>query len=175
MHRLICAFVVRIGHKQVFSRRGSKYNTAQGANRIENSESIPVDGYQAEENSESIPVDGYQAEENSESFPVDGHWAVLNKSNTKLKTNRKWINNGNRINHNKSTALERSIINYGSGDLNTSATLVCKHVLHVLKCQVIQYERQHDKTNNIIRAPGEDSDQPGHPPSLIWVFAVRTK
>ena len=24
-------------------------------------------------------------------------------------------------------------------------------------------------------APSEDSDQPGHPPSLIWVFAVRMK
>ena len=24
-------------------------------------------------------------------------------------------------------------------------------------------------------APSEDSDQPGHPPSLIWVFTVRTR
>ena len=36
-------------------------------------------------------------------------------------------------------------------------------------------ERQHDKTNKITCAPSEDSDQPGHPPSLIRVFAVRTK
>ena len=33
----------------------------------------------------------------------------------------------------------------------------------------------HDKTNKITCAPSEDSDQPGHPPSLIRVFAVRKK
>ena len=32
-----------------------------------------------------------------------------------------------------------------------------------------------DKTNKIICAPSEDSDQPGHPPSLIRVSAVRLK
>ena len=38
-------------------------------------------------------------------------------------------------------------------------------------------EPPHDKTNKMTRAPREDSDQPGHPPSLIWsrVFAVRMK
>ena len=30
----------------------------------------------------------------------------------------------------------------------------------------------HDKTNKIASAPSEDSDQPGHPPSQIRVFAV---
>ena len=34
-------------------------------------------------------------------------------------------------------------------------------------------EPQHDKTNQITTAPSKDSDQPGHPPSLIRVFAVR--
>ena len=34
-------------------------------------------------------------------------------------------------------------------------------------------EPAHDKTNNMACAPSEDSDQPGHPPSLIRVFAVR--
>ena len=34
-------------------------------------------------------------------------------------------------------------------------------------------EPPHDKTNKIAGAPSEDSDQPGHPPSLIRVFAVR--
>ena len=29
-----------------------------------------------------------------------------------------------------------------------------------------------DKTNKVACAPSEDSDQPGHPPSLIRVFAV---
>ena len=35
------------------------------------------------------------------------------------------------------------------------------------------FEPQHDKTNNVTCAPSKDSDQPGHPPSLIRVFAVR--
>ena len=33
----------------------------------------------------------------------------------------------------------------------------------------------HDKTNEMICAPSEDSDQPRHPPSLIIDFTVRTK
>ena len=37
------------------------------------------------------------------------------------------------------------------------------------------FEPPHDKTNNMACAPSEDSDQPGHPPSLIRVFAVRMK
>ena len=37
-----------------------------------------------------------------------------------------------------------------------------------------KYEPPHDKTNKIACAPSEDSDQPGHPPSLIRVFAVRS-
>ena len=32
-------------------------------------------------------------------------------------------------------------------------------------------EPPHDKTNKVACAPSEDSDQPGHPPSLIRVFA----
>ena len=36
------------------------------------------------------------------------------------------------------------------------------------------YEPPHDKTNKMTCAPSEDSDQPGHPPSLIRVFAVRS-
>ena len=34
---------------------------------------------------------------------------------------------------------------------------------------------QHDKTNKMACASSEDSDQPGHPPSLINVFAVSMK
>ena len=37
------------------------------------------------------------------------------------------------------------------------------------------YESAHDKTNKMPCAPSEDSDQPGHPPSLIRVFTVRMK
>ena len=33
----------------------------------------------------------------------------------------------------------------------------------------------HDNTNKMACAPSEDSDQPGHPPSLIRVFAVHMK
>ena len=36
------------------------------------------------------------------------------------------------------------------------------------------HEPRHDKTNQPACAPGEASDQPGHPPSLIRVFAVRS-
>ena len=36
-------------------------------------------------------------------------------------------------------------------------------------------EPEQDKTNRTACAPSEDSDQPGHPPSLIRVFAVRMK
>ena len=39
----------------------------------------------------------------------------------------------------------------------------------------IRYEYQplHDKTNKMT-VPSEDSDQSGHPPSLIRIFAVRS-
>ena len=36
-------------------------------------------------------------------------------------------------------------------------------------------ELRHDKTKQNGCAPSDDSDQPGHPPSLIRVFAVRRK
>ena len=36
------------------------------------------------------------------------------------------------------------------------------------------YELQHNKTNKMICAPSKDSDHPGHPPSLIRVFTVRS-
>ena len=37
-----------------------------------------------------------------------------------------------------------------------------------------EFEKLHDKNNNLTCAPSEDSDQPGHPRSLISVFAVRS-
>ena len=36
-------------------------------------------------------------------------------------------------------------------------------------------EPPHDKTNKMACVPSEASDQPGHPPSLIRVFAARMK
>ena len=41
--------------------------------------------------------------------------------------------------------------------------------------EVIRFEPPRDKTSKVACAPSEDSDQPGHPPSLIRVFAVRMK
>ena len=35
-------------------------------------------------------------------------------------------------------------------------------------------EPPHDKTNRMAFVPSEDSDQPGHPASLIRVFIVRS-
>ena len=36
------------------------------------------------------------------------------------------------------------------------------------------HEPPHDKTNKMTSAPSEDSDQPGHPPSLISIFTVHS-
>ena len=47
--------------------------------------------------------------------------------------------------------------------------------LNSLTVECILNEPPHDKTNKMACAPSEDSDQPGHPPSLIRVFAVRMK
>ena len=38
----------------------------------------------------------------------------------------------------------------------------------------LTFEPPHDKTNKMICAPSKDSDQPGHLPSLIRVFAVHS-
>ena len=46
---------------------------------------------------------------------------------------------------------------------------------HSLGLSKSTYEPPHEKTNKMSFAPSEDPDQPGHPPSLISVFAVRTK
>ena len=47
---------------------------------------------------------------------------------------------------------------------------------HIVKRRATRTaEPPHDKTNKMACAPSEDSDQPGHPPSLIRVFAVRMK
>ena len=45
-----------------------------------------------------------------------------------------------------------------------------------VKEEQITNEPRHDKTDKMsVRPPSEDSDQPGHPPSLIRVFGVRMK
>ena len=42
-----------------------------------------------------------------------------------------------------------------------------------VNCKITK-EPPHDKTNKMTCAPNKDSDQPGHPPSLIRVFTVRS-
>ena len=42
-------------------------------------------------------------------------------------------------------------------------------------CHQSTFKPPRDKTNKMACAPSEDSDQPGHPPILIRVFAVRMK
>ena len=57
-----------------------------------------------------------------------------------------------------------------------------RNVKHVMKCICAAYvdsrknhfEPPHDKTNIMTFVPSENSGQPGHPPSLIRVFAVRS-
>ena len=54
-----------------------------------------------------------------------------------------------------------------------------RNVKNVMKCIFAAYidsrkkhfEPPHDKPNKMTFVPSEDSDQPGHPPSLIRVFA----
>ena len=53
----------------------------------------------------------------------------------------------------------------------------CKFVIPSLSHNIsITIEPSHDKTNKVACAPSEDSDQPGHPSSLMrvfaWVFAI---
>ena len=57
-----------------------------------------------------------------------------------------------------------------------------RNVKKVMKCICAAYidsrkkhfEPPHDKPNKMTFVSSEDSDQPGHPPSLIRVFAVRS-
>ena len=41
--------------------------------------------------------------------------------------------------------------------------------------KLLSFEPHCDKTNKMACVPSEESDQPGHPPSLIRVFSVRLK
>ena len=56
-----------------------------------------------------------------------------------------------------------------------NSKLSVDHWTNVLIREQRTYEPRHDKTNNVSCAPSETSDQPGHPPNLIRVFAVRMK
>ena len=54
-------------------------------------------------------------------------------------------------------------------------TYLFLNISALFNCSVkkTRYEPPHDKTNKMACASSEDSDQPGNPPSLIGVFAVR--
>ena len=64
-----------------------------------------------------------------------------------------------------------------SGYANVSASIVALKRLIVSKTFLATFNTFEplDKTNKVVCAPSEDSDQSGHPPWLIRVFAVRTK
>ena len=56
---------------------------------------------------------------------------------------------------------------------------ICVHMFKITALISIDrdgspFEPHRDKTNKMACAPSEDSDQPGHPPSLIRVFAVHS-
>ena len=42
------------------------------------------------------------------------------------------------------------------------------------KVSLVPFEPRHDKTNKLTCVPSEDSDQPGHVPSLIRIFAMHS-
>ena len=59
-----------------------------------------------------------------------------------------------------------------------SNVMICAHLMAGKRVGCLAFslfEPPHDKTNKMTCAPSEDSDQPGHSPSLIRVFAVRMK
>ena len=76
----------------------------------------------------------------------------------------------NRLNQTESTlCLQRLVAMFPKDLISEYLGPVYENMLCVL------YEPPRDKTNKVTCAPSEDSDQPGHPPSLIRVFAVRMK
>ena len=82
-----------------------------------------------------------------------------------------WINFGI---HFRYSLIHRSILLHTFP--NDRNSILCLHILIaiLLRFIVCTFEPRHDKTSKISHgAPSKDSDQPGHPPSLIRVFAVR--
>ena len=81
---------------------------------------------------------------------------------------------------------KKSLLHMPAGKVQASLS-ICAQSCQNLRCFLTQsvdqmecsddyvYEPPHDKTNKMVCAPSEDSDQPGHPPSLIRVFTVRMK
>ena len=77
----------------------------------------------------------------------------------------------NRLSQTESAVFQKDLLSDYLGPLS-----LCKRFLkHFKEYQYRIIEPPHVKTNKEACAPSEDSDQPGHPPSLIRVFAVRIK
>ena len=70
------------------------------------------------------------------------------------------------LNRQKSVRVLHYVVTSGHSDC-----LLCSHTQNVKP----QCEPPHDRTNKMACAPSEDSDQPGHPPSLIRVFTFCMK
>ena len=58
--------------------------------------------------------------------------------------------------------------------LSSNTYFICS-IVSLWGKMTMKNEPSHDKTNKMACAPSEDSDQPGYPPSLIRVFAIRMK
>ena len=74
----------------------------------------------------------------------------------------------------KLTCLCQFFIYIHSNAFNTKSMYLYIPIL-LLPVKVYTNEPPHDITNKKACAPSKDSDQPGHPPGLIRVFAVRMK
>ena len=61
--------------------------------------------------------------------------------------------------------------------MNSNGNITCNavHAWTIFFLKINPNEPSHGKTNKTACTPSEDSDQPGHPPSLIRVFAVGMK
>ena len=62
----------------------------------------------------------------------------------------------------------------GCGGMWLQMTCIIRSLKLMRYKENFTHEPPHDKTNKTACAPSEDSDQPGHLPSLIRVFAVRS-
>ena len=62
------------------------------------------------------------------------------------------------------------VLSWGGSNACAQTFSRARDVALCLKLPLAPYEPPHDKTNKMTFAPSEDSDQPGHPPSLISVF-----
>ena len=80
----------------------------------------------------------------------------------------KLTNNNNKMFHLQITWVKKDL--QMKRGVNSKLSVVLQSLQIVM---LIRNEPPHDKTNKMAYLPSEDSDQPGHSPSLIRVFTVR--